>query len=292
MTNILTGTSTLLLGAPGGGKTYSLSTLIEAGLELFVVITDPGGQESLIDSIIDRKLDMDRFHYRYVAPVSSDWKTFLAMAKTMTTLGYADIAGIKSGVEKKDFVQFTELLQTLSDFVDERTGESFGPIDDWGPERAIVIDSMSGVNVMAMKQMIGAKLSAHQGEWGVAMNAEETLLLKLTSDLRCYLVCTAHMDKVMDETIGRPMNSVALLGTKLAPKIPRLFSDVVLAYRDGQNFFWSTIEANTDLKARNLPLAAKLPPSFKPIVRKQTERMAAATPQASTSVTETKEAQQ
>jgi hypothetical protein len=287
MGDILTGTSTLLLGAPGAGKTYSLTTLIEAGLELFVVVTDPGGVESIIDSMVARNLDMDKFHYNYVAPVSSDWKTFLSMAKTMTTLGYKDMAGLKSGVEKKDFIQFTKLIETLNDFVDERTGESFGPVDDWGPDRALVIDSMSGVNVMAMKQMVGAKLSAHQGEWGVAMNAEETLLLKLTSDLTCYLVCTAHIDRIMDETIGKPMNSVALLGNKLAPKIPRLFSDVVLAYRDGQNFFWSTTEANTDLKARSLPLAAKLEPTFKPIVRRQTERFAAATPQAS--LTETKE---
>lgn len=292
MTDLDKGTSTLLLGAPGGGKTYSLSTLIEAGLELFVVITDPGGEQSLLDSISDRKLDLDKFHHHYVAPISSSWDTFLKMAKTMTTLGYSDIAGIKSGVEKKDFIQFTELLVTLSNFICQRTGKLFGPVDEWGPDRALVIDSMSGVNVMAMKQMVGAKLSAHQGEWGVAMNAEETLLLKLTSDLKCYLVCTAHMDKVMDETIGKPMNSVALLGNKLAPKIPRLFSDVVLAYRDGVNFFWSTTEANTDLKARNLPLGAKLPPSFKPIVRKQTERIAAATPQASLSETETKETQQ
>ena len=51
------GTNTLLLGEVGNGKTSSLPTFIAAGvklkipLKLAVIITDPGGEESLLDGM-------------------------------------------------------------------------------------------------------------------------------------------------------------------------------------------------------------------------------------------------
>lgn len=263
---ILRGTKTLLIGAPGSGKTTSLTTFIEAGLELFVLITDPGGEEALLDAMAAKNLPLDKLHWHYVASASPSWDTMIKMTQTIQVLDYKGLTEIKSGIEKKDYQQFMQLIIAMKNFKCDRTGEEFGPIDFFGPDRAFAIDSLSGVNTMAMDMLIGAKPAAHQGEWGVAMNAEEKIIKKCCADLRCFFCLTAHVEKEMDETIGRPMLMVGALGRKLAPKLPKDFSDVVIAYREGVEFFWSTTSANVDLKARTLPLKDKLLPSFGQIV--------------------------
>ena len=60
---------------------------------------------------------------------------------------------------------------------------------------------------------------------------------------------------------------VSALGTKLAPKLPKDFSDVVYSYREGSQYFWSTITPQMDLKHRLLPLKDKLSPSFGQVVQ-------------------------
>ena len=275
--NPLYGAATLLLGKPGSGKTYSLTTYIAAGLELFVLITDPRGEESLLDSMAKRNLPMDKLHYHYVAPASPSWDTMKDMAKKISLMGYKDLSELKTGIKKEDFQQFMELLEVLSNFTCQRDGKSYGAVDEWGQDRALVIDSLSGVSTMALRMMIGAKPTAHQGEWGVAMSAELQLLQKLCGDVKCFLTVTGHVETEMDETIGRPQLMVSALGRKNAPKLPKDFSDVVYAYREGTDYFWSTITSNIDLKTRTLPLRDKINPDFGQMVKARERRVAATT---------------
>lgn len=271
--HVLRGTSTLLIGPPGSGKTHSLVTLVKAGLELFVLITDPGGEESLIDACEKEGVDISHVHWRYIAPASEKWGALLDMAKRINLMGYKDLTEIKQGISKSEYHQFYDLLSACANFTCDHCGEKFGPIDSWGPDRALAVDSLSGINVMAMNMMIGAKPAAHQGEWGVAMNAEEKLILKLCADLKCFFILVAHVEREMDETIGKPQLMVGALGRKLAPKLPRSFSDVVLAIKEGDKFRWSTTALNVDLKARALPLSDTLPPTFEQIVSVWKKRM-------------------
>jgi hypothetical protein len=266
----------MLLGPPGVGKTYSLSTLVEAGLKCAFIFTDPGGEESLIDACEARKLPLDNVHWRYVAPTAMPWSTLEEMTKKITSMGYEDLTKLKSGVDKRNFTQFAELLGTLANFKCERTGAELGPVDDLDASWVVAIDSLSGINIMAMDMMIGAKPAAHQGEWGVAINAEEKLIYKLTSDLSCFFVLTAHVERERDEVIGREQLMASALGRRLAPKLPRTFSDVVLAQKEADKFTWSTATLNVDLKSRSLPLSASLEPSFVPIVKRFRERVALA----------------
>jgi len=261
----LSGTKTLLLGAPGSGKTTALVTLIEAGLELFVTITDPGGEEALLDAMAKWKLPMNKLHWHYIAAASPSWDTLKKMATVITALDYKGVTEIKAGIEKRDYQQFFQLLGNMANFKDQH-GEEFGAVDSWGPERAYALDSLSGLNTMALDMVLGAKPAAHQGEWGIAMNAEEKLVKKLCADTKCFFVLTAHVEREMDETIGRPQLMAGALGRKLAPKLPKDFSDVVYAHRSGTDFLWSTTAANIDLKARTLPLSDKLEPSFGQVV--------------------------
>lgn len=272
--------SVMLLGAPGSGKTYSLSTLVEAGLKCIFIFTDPGGEESLVDALEARKLPLDNVHWRYVAPSAAPWSTLSAMAKSINTMSYDDLTKIKSGVDKRQYSQFATLINTLGDFKCERTGLHIGPVDELDASWAVAVDSLSGINMMAMEMTIGAKPVAHQGEWGTAMTAEEKLIYKLTSDLDCFFVLTSHVERERDEVIGRETLMASALGRRLAPKLPRTFSDVVLAVKEGEKFTWSTVAMNVDLKSRSLPLGNNLPPSFVPVVERYRERvkLAAAKP--------------
>ena len=262
------------MGMPGDGKSFSLPTLINAGLELFVIGTEPRYKESLLDGMAHYKADMNKLHYMSINPVVASWSAMIASAKIINQFSYEQLSQIKSGVEKSSYDQFIKLLTALSDFVDERTGQRFGAVDSWGPDRALAIDSLSGVNLMALDLVVGSKPVRAQGEWGVAMDNEERLFNKLCSSTKCFFVLTAHVERETDEITGATLNQVGTLGRKLAPKFPRFFSEVVRAYRDGNNYYWSTNTPMYVLKKRSLPLSDKMPPDFRPIVEAWKARLA------------------
>ncbi len=273
---LLPGTKTLLMGPAGTGKTTSLASFIKAGIELVVITTEPGGEESLIDAISDQGLPFDKFFWKYVSPASPSFDTLLDMATKVNLMSYEDLSKIKAGVRKSDYTQFIELIKVLRNFVDDRTGKELGAADTWGPDRVLVIDSLSGMNDMALDLMVGAKPLAHKGEYGVAMNMEEKLILKLCGDLKCFFVLCAHVEREMNEATGTPMITVGALGSKLGPKLPKRFSDVVLAVKQGTSFSWSTSAMNVDLKHRALPLKDNIEPDFGQIVKVWRERNKAA----------------
>ena len=273
------GTNTLLLGEVGNGKTSSLPTFIAAGLKLkiplklAVIITDPGGEESLLDGMRlhappgMETLPMDRLFYNYIAPTSNDWKALIDMAEKVGKFGYKDLSEMKHGLAKEKHKQFIEVLQCLSNFKDQH-GNFHGPTDDFDNTWLLAIDGLSGINNMAMQLHVGLKPNMHQGEWGVAMATEEALINQLIAVTKCFTCLVAHVDKEFDEVIGKPQFMPAFLGRKLAPKAPRIFSDVILQCRDVDKFKWSTIRKDySSLKARNVPLKDDLKPSFEQIVR-------------------------
>ena len=164
----LQGAGVLLIGIPGSGKTYSLSTLVSAGLETFVISTDPGGLESLLDAMSDRKLDMDKLHYHYCPPATASWDDLLQQATKISMLDYKGIKSMKAG-DKTAFANYLQFLSRMKNFIDDRTGEEFGAVDSWAADsnRAVVVDSLTGVNAMALRLMIGGNPTAHEGEWTI-----------------------------------------------------------------------------------------------------------------------------
>jgi len=277
------GSKTLLLGPPGSGKTTSLVTFIEQGIELFVLGTDPGFEESILDAIHERGLDINKLHYKYIGAGTPSFKALRNAAEKVGTMSYTDLTSIKSGVDKHLYRQYYDVVDTLADFVCDRCKKSFGATDEWTPEqmRCLAIDSLTGINRMVLDLMVGGKPIAHQGEYGVAMEMEEKLVLTLCSNLRCFLVITAHLDKEPNLLTGVPQQMVGALGSKLAPKLPRSFSDVILAVKEGREFTWSTAATNVDLKNRSVPLGEKLQPNFKYMVdawKRRVEQFKSETP--------------
>lgn len=270
--------ATLLMGASGSGKTSALTTFIPAGKELFVLCTEPGGPESLVDWCQQQKYDINKLHWATVLPMSAGWTGLQDMVTKISSMDFESLAKIKSGIGKEHTrAPAMKLLNTIANFTCERTGKEYGDVTTWGPERAFALDSLSGLSVIAWALTVGHKPTAHMGEWSIAMNFVSDLLMKITSDRSCFFALTAHIEKEQNEITGVSQIMASTLGRKLAPKIPRFFSEVVYAQRVNvePKFRWSTIDNSADLKNRGLPVSDKLEPSFKAVVASYEARLKA-----------------
>jgi len=261
------------LGGVGSGKSYALATLAKAGLEVFVIVTEPNGLESILDAFEKEKQPIEKLHWATITPARAKYDDLLAQAKLVSAADQKFLSDQKpTGNRGKS--KWIDFITCCANFVDERTGKSFGSIDSLGPDCAVVFDSLSGINIMAMDLVIGDKVSANPGEWGIAMKTVEKFIYTTTSSLKATLVITAHMEKELNELTGANQIMVSTLGKKLAPTIPRFFSEVIMSYREGDKFFWSTSAMNVDLKNRALPVSPKIDPDYGPIIRRYRERLA------------------
>ena len=248
----------LLLGASGSGKTYSVKTLIDAGIEPFIVSTEPGVEHVLKKA--GAKLGED-CHLTYVSAANPSWDSMIRTAQQINTL-QNDVLLKNKNVNKREYVQFIELLGVCANYIDPLSGKSYGPVDSWDESRALVLDGLTGVGTMSMNMVIGGKPLRTQPDWGISMDQVERFIQKLVFNTKCSFVLIAHIEKVRDEISGQFNVSLSTLGNKLAPKLPPIFDEVICSYREGKSFFWSTALEGFDLKARKLSLSDKLDPSF------------------------------
>lgn len=269
---ILQPPATLLIGPAGSGKTYSIITALRAGLEVFVLVTEPDGVASLLDACRDMKLPMDNLHWATALPTSEGWDDLAKMLESVSASNQktiADASGLDYG--KASFRgSAIRLVSLMKNFVCDRTGVDYGDVTTWDDTRMFVVDTLTGWNSIAWGVTVGYKPTANPGEWGIAQNVIFNILKKVTNDRHCFFTLTAHVEKEIDEMSGVKKVTVSTLGAKLAPKIPPLFSEVVLVKKtvvgDSAAFTWSTLDAGADTKNRALPLKAVLLPDFKQVV--------------------------
>lgn len=260
----LPGINTLLLGGSGSGKTTALKTLIASGVKVFGIFTEPGFD--VVGDCSDKDL-----HWHYIAPATVDWSSMIDSARKINTLSFESLAKL-GDINKTKHSQYIQVLESLSSFKCDRCGENFGKIDDWGTDRCLWVDSLSGLNVMAMALQVGTKPVKSMADWGVAMDNLEWLIRNLCVITKCHFVLVAHAERETNEIAGGSQIMASTLGRKLAPKLPIYFSDVVLAQRVGDKFTWSTAAIGADLKARNLPISDGLAPDFGQILTKWKSR--------------------
>lgn len=254
----LQGIKVLLEGGSGSGKTFALRTLIEAGITPFCLFT-----ENSYDVLGD--VPVDKLHWHYIDPTAGSLEVLQAAAKRTSLMG-ADQLQKFSDVSRAQTNSFIPILDQLMNFECQRTGKKFGNTGLWGTDKALCLDSLSGLTIAATKLAVGEKYAMTQPEFQIAMKTIENLLNQLCTGFRCHVVVTAHIERELDEVQGGTRIFPSTLGRKLAPVLPRFFTDVILAKRAGTKFFWDTSDPQADLKARNLPISADLPPSFAPLI--------------------------
>lgn len=269
--SMLPGFNVLLMGPAGTGKTHSIGTLVEAGVEVFYLGLEPG-LESLLGYFTDKgKPIPENLHWHQLDAPKASFLDMIDSATKINTMSLDTLAKM-ADPKRSNHNQFIKLLEALNDFPDDRTGKKFGCTDTWGPSRAIVMDGMAGLSRAAMALVVGGKPVKNQSDWGIAMDTVERILRMLTDNCRCHFVLIGHVERETDAVLGGVKISLSALGNKLGPKITPMFSDVILTVREGNKFTWDTGSALADVKTRNLTIAQGLPASFGPIVSKWKSR--------------------
>jgi hypothetical protein len=270
----LPGFNVMLMGPAGSGKTHSIGTLVDSGMEVYYLALEPG-LESVLGYWTDRGQPIPKnLHWHTLkAPDTS----FMDMLDTATKINQFSLEMLAKMVDpnKSRHNQYLELFKALHDFTDQRDDSKHGSVNSWGTDRCLVIDSLTGLNNAALNLVIGGKPVRSQSDWGIAQQQLEGLLRKLCDGCVCHFVLLAHVERESDLVLGGVKLMASTLGKALAPKIPAMFSDVILTVRQGDKWTWDTANVMADLKTRNLPIKSDNPPSFVPIVAKWKARAAA-----------------
>lgn len=270
----LPGLNVLLMGPSGTGKTYIIGTLVDLGVEVFYLALE-SGMESLLGYWKDRGLPIPpNLHWHKVAAPVADFTQMISNAKNINTLNLDSLAKMVDP-NKSKHNQFVSLLTALNDFPDDRTGEKYGPVNLWDQSRFLVVDGATGISGCAMSLVVGGKAVRSQSDWGIAQDQVEKLVRMLCDNCPCHFVLLAHVERETDLVLGGVKLMVSTLGKALAPKLPAMFSDVILCERNGDKWTWNTASTMADVKTRNLPIASGIDPTFKSIVDKWLKRNAA-----------------
>lgn len=263
-TSQLPGVNVLLMGPGGTGKTFSLKTLIDQGITPMCIFTEQGF-EVLGDT------PKDKLHWMYVPPTNDSLDSLLERATKAATMTFEAQTKAYDGNRHKNN-RFIPMMQACNDFTCNRTGESFGKAASWGTDKALVFDSLSGLTTAVETMIVGTRTAKGPADWGQIQDQVEAFIKWCTNSLRCHFILIAHVEREVDEVAGGSKIMASAPGKKLAPKLPKDFSDVILAQRNGAKFTWSTAAQGADLKARNLPIANDLEPSFKQIIESWKKR--------------------
>lgn len=273
----LAGTNTLIIGPTGQGKTASLATMALAGIELFAVFTE-SGLETLIGRFTDdppyglgMKEVPENVHWHVLPPMPGSFKMLVNSANLVHTLSHEALLKMRDPLHLQ-YNQYIAFLSALTDFPDDRTGKKWGAVDGWGTGKAFALDSLTGLNPIAMSLVIGGKPVKGPGDYGKTQDQLERFVRQCCFGCRCHFALLAHPEREVDQISGGVKLYPSMPGKALAPILAPMFSDVVKAYREGLNFYWSTDDVQMDLKQRNLPIASGLPQDFRQIIGKWKSR--------------------
>ena len=265
-TKHLVGPKVCLMGLGGTGKTYSLGTLVEwaekNAFEVAVLFTE-NGLETLLGYFRDRDREPPAclyWHQQGTKPISL--KALMQTADSVGKLSYEALAKSIDSNRGGDNNAFFKILQSCSDFKDDRTGKVLGPIDTFTAKRIFVMDSLTETANAAMKMQIGSRPMASPGDYGVAQNNLMNFLRLCTQGMEAPFVMTAHVDREMDAVTQSAKIMIKAIGKALATEIPTLFSDVIYTTREADKFFWDTAAYGVDTKTRSLGYRSKIEPNF------------------------------
>lgn len=264
MRSPLPGTKTLLVGPTGTGKTTSLRTFIDCGITPMCIFTEP--RFGILGSIPPEKL-----HWKYIPGIVDSLEAIEKKINHIGTLDQKGLCALTDFNRHRDS-RMIEFVKTLNNFTCERTGQSFGPVKDWGTDKVLVFDGLSGIIQMAWFTTIGSKPAKDKPDYGKCQDLVMSQIDWACLIPRCHFVLIAHADRNFNEVTGETLITPALPGKALTSIFARNIDDVVLTQRVGTEFKWSTAATNADLKASYLPVANDLKPDFTQIIKSWQER--------------------
>ena len=256
----------LLMGTIGSGKTRSLRTIPPTGKTLLCLATEPGIGAILGAGSREGDLHGPHCHWNEVLPASVPFNNLIDNADLANRLDQKALAA-RPRLNAADYRQFITFLNFCTNFRCKVCGEEFGPIDRLGPEFVFAIDGITGLSQMAMDLVAGGRPLRDKPHYGLAQDNLMNFIRKAVYDTKCSVVMIAHLDRRINELTGASHLTVSAIGQAIGMEIPKPFDEVVQAVRVGKDFYWSTTEVNTELKARRLAFADNLSPDFAPLLR-------------------------
>lgn len=272
--------SILMIGEMGMGKTYSLRKLVDLGLEVFVLATDPGIEDILGD------LPQEKCHWKYIPAFGSvnednPFSSLLDSAKLLNTETLDQIQK-RGGVNKQNHQQYWQVIDTCNDFVCDRTGQSYGNVAKWDCRRVFVLDTLSGLTNMAIRNNIGDKPFMELRDYSAAQFLIRQFLNIVASRTNAWFICNSHLEREPDPITGLNKIMVSTTGKALSPEVPRFFSDSIFLRRTisggKPTYLWDTLNGECTTKSRNLPLAENLPATLEPLVNNWVKKILTGAP--------------
>jgi hypothetical protein len=258
-------TNTLLMGQIGTGKTKSLETLLHSLRRLYAdkaflgaISMEPG-----IEDVLGHISCAEGLHWHYIRPLPLTWDESMSFIRRMNTMSVKALADANDPSRMR-YTGFFDVFETCKAFSCDRCGEDLGCVDNWGDDSALAMDGLSGLSRLCMQCLVGAKPFVSLPEYKAGQEAVEALM-NMCLPLRCSFIMLAHTDREIIHETGQVITTVHTIGQKLAPKLTKMFSEVIITKRSEgprPSFTWSNNEPGTETKSRRLPWSDKLEPDF------------------------------
>ena len=259
----------LCVGYPGTAKTGSLAALINSGRYNVRILDFDGNYDPL---------------YEYVKPENYD-RVEIKTFEDKMRMGVDKIVPIGT---PRAFELAMKLLLNWK-YTDKETGEEIdlGPIDTWGPDDVLVLDSLTAMGTAAMLRVLSQTNRLAKGPtrrtWLLAMTDQENCIKILTNDsIKCNVLVIAHLkmigpkqedEKDSDDVkdAKKEMHSLipfrlypSALGQELPPKIASNFPYVLLYEsrirgRSVKRLIHTAARENVDIKVPLKEIEKELP---------------------------------
>jgi hypothetical protein len=289
--------SIILEGEMGTGKTDTIQTLLcdatsnptarifnfkgpsMSGIEKVVLLTAEAGFEDVLGHIPPSKLA-----WKYIPVTEGTFDGLIYMAKLINTQKPEAIQAM-GGINRHLYPQFDQILGTCNNFVDDRTGDNLGAVFKFPQNWCLWLESISALTEIVKNCAVGDKPYYELRDYQTVQNATKKFLHHLVFSTQCLFVATAHLERETNESNGMSELMISTFGRKLAPIIPRFFSDVIVTDRIDPTgiigtvkpeFTWATVKQGVRTKTRNLPWTTKTTPDFRPLLENFRKRQAQA----------------
>ena len=148
MTLSLAPPSTLVMGGAGAGKTYCLTTLMQQGIKLRLLATEPSAPNRIVEVMREKNIPLELFDWVFVSPAVPSWDNLKESAKIVNTMTLKEIAEYRGGIAKPDSAQWNKLINTCANFISDKDGKELGDVTEWGPTCTFAIDNLTGWSII------------------------------------------------------------------------------------------------------------------------------------------------